>query len=302
MDPKWLRDLLALDALRSFSRAAEQRRITQSAFSRRIRALEDWAGIPLVQRDRVPLALSEEGERLMPLAREVVTRLDTLEAHVAELRQDQRHVLRLAAQHSPSTSDLPAHLKALHDRVPGLRTHVTSANLTDCIDLLKKGSCDIVVCLTHPSINLEIEEDLFETLHIGQDRLVPVCAATTSGQWSFPGTPENPMPLVTYEPNSFLGTVLATTLSDPRIVGEIRHVDSYSEALKKIVMGGFGAAWLPGSLVSHELEAGLLKPLADEAWQPQLHLVAILRRDAKGPAMRAARGLFNQLSDGIETC
>jgi len=33
---------------RNFSRAAEARHVTQPAFSRRIRALEDWVGTPLV--------------------------------------------------------------------------------------------------------------------------------------------------------------------------------------------------------------------------------------------------------------
>ncbi|MBL9048416.1 MAG: LysR family transcriptional regulator, partial [Tabrizicola sp.] len=44
MDLNWLEDFLALAESRSFSRAAEVRGVTQSAFSRRIRALEDWLG------------------------------------------------------------------------------------------------------------------------------------------------------------------------------------------------------------------------------------------------------------------
>ena len=40
MDHKWLEDFIALARERSFSRAAEQRHVTQPQFSRRIRALE----------------------------------------------------------------------------------------------------------------------------------------------------------------------------------------------------------------------------------------------------------------------
>ena len=40
MDAAWLEDFLALVDLGHFSRAAEQRCITQPAFSRRVRALE----------------------------------------------------------------------------------------------------------------------------------------------------------------------------------------------------------------------------------------------------------------------
>lgn len=44
MHLKWLEDLVALAQTRSFSRAAELRHVTHPAFSRRIKALETWAG------------------------------------------------------------------------------------------------------------------------------------------------------------------------------------------------------------------------------------------------------------------
>ena len=48
MQTAWLEDFVALAATRSFSRAAEQRHLTQPAFGRRIRSLEQWAGTALV--------------------------------------------------------------------------------------------------------------------------------------------------------------------------------------------------------------------------------------------------------------
>jgi DNA-binding transcriptional LysR family regulator len=44
MDLDWLKDFLVLAEKRNFSRAADARNVTQPAFSRRIRALEDWIG------------------------------------------------------------------------------------------------------------------------------------------------------------------------------------------------------------------------------------------------------------------
>ena len=51
MDFKWLEDFLVLAETHSFSRSAELRGVTQSAFSRRIRALEEWLGTDLLSRD-----------------------------------------------------------------------------------------------------------------------------------------------------------------------------------------------------------------------------------------------------------
>ena len=49
MQSKWLEDFLLLAQERSFTRAAELRHVTHPAFGRRIRALEAWAGTPLIE-------------------------------------------------------------------------------------------------------------------------------------------------------------------------------------------------------------------------------------------------------------
>ena len=48
METKWLEDFVSLAETRSFSRSAHLRHVTQPAFSRRIQALEAWAGTDLV--------------------------------------------------------------------------------------------------------------------------------------------------------------------------------------------------------------------------------------------------------------
>ena len=75
MDVSWLQDFLALAETGNFSRAAARRNITQPAFSRRIRLLEDWVGAPLVDRSTHQAALTPAGERFRPAAIEVLRRL-----------------------------------------------------------------------------------------------------------------------------------------------------------------------------------------------------------------------------------
>ena len=50
----WLDDFLTLAASGSFSRAAQERHMTQPAFSRRVRALEEWLGVVLFDRSTQP--------------------------------------------------------------------------------------------------------------------------------------------------------------------------------------------------------------------------------------------------------
>jgi DNA-binding transcriptional LysR family regulator len=62
----YLLDFKALAETGGFSRAAFVRNVTQPAFSRRIRALEDWVGAPLFQRGSTPVTLTDAGRAIGP--------------------------------------------------------------------------------------------------------------------------------------------------------------------------------------------------------------------------------------------
>jgi LysR family transcriptional regulator, hypochlorite-specific transcription factor HypT len=108
MDLSWFTDFVALTESGSFSRAAARRHITQPAFSRRIRALEQWTGAALFERGPRVVTLTEAGRRLLPWA-------ETLRRQVDEARADVRaglevpvEPLRIAATHSRGTLTMMA--------------------------------------------------------------------------------------------------------------------------------------------------------------------------------------------------
>lgn len=68
MDTRWLEDFVSLAETRSFSRSAQLRHITQPAFTRRIQALEAWAGTALIDRSSYPTRLTPAGQALYPQA------------------------------------------------------------------------------------------------------------------------------------------------------------------------------------------------------------------------------------------
>ncbi|MFX8445328.1 LysR family transcriptional regulator, partial [Acinetobacter baumannii] len=75
MELDWLEDFLALVDSGNFSRAAQARNLTQPAFGRRIRALEDWAGAALFDRSTHRIGLTPAGERFRPFAEDIVRRV-----------------------------------------------------------------------------------------------------------------------------------------------------------------------------------------------------------------------------------
>ncbi|MBP6536474.1 MAG: LysR family transcriptional regulator, partial [Xylophilus sp.] len=75
MQLKWLEDFIVLAQERSFTRAAELRHVTHPAFGRRIRALEAWAGTPLVERGGGPVTLTPAGQSFLDTAGQMVRNL-----------------------------------------------------------------------------------------------------------------------------------------------------------------------------------------------------------------------------------
>src|SRR3546814_17458980 len=77
--------------------------LTQPAFSRRIRALEDWVGATLVNRDTHRIALTEAGQAFRVLAEEIMRRLTLGRDHVREIGGTLRSAERRGGKECVST-------------------------------------------------------------------------------------------------------------------------------------------------------------------------------------------------------
>jgi len=75
MQLKWLEDFIALAETQSFSKSAVFRHVTHPAFGRRIRSLELWCGVDLIDRTGYPVKLTEQGVAFFELARDTLRNL-----------------------------------------------------------------------------------------------------------------------------------------------------------------------------------------------------------------------------------
>jgi 2-keto-3-deoxy-L-rhamnonate aldolase RhmA len=71
----------------SFTRAGLELRITQAAVSHHVKALEDILGVPLFRRLPRGLALSEEGEALLPVLTEALRRIEIVVMAMIETKE-----------------------------------------------------------------------------------------------------------------------------------------------------------------------------------------------------------------------
>jgi len=96
MQLKWLEDFVVLAQERSFTRAAELRHVTHPAFGRRIRALEAWAGTPLIESGGGPVRLTPAGEAFRDTAEQMVRTLAQSHDELQAVAGRQAHVITLA--------------------------------------------------------------------------------------------------------------------------------------------------------------------------------------------------------------
>ena len=101
MNIDWFKDLQAIEQTGSFSKASGLRNISQPALTMRIKALEDWAEQPLVDRNKRPVSLTTAGHTLFSTCAEF---FETLEHQRFDLLNrtaaNRQTFIRFAAQHS----------------------------------------------------------------------------------------------------------------------------------------------------------------------------------------------------------
>src|SRR6266446_5927638 len=150
----WLEDFLALVDAGNFSRAAELRHVTQPAFSRRIRALEDWVGIDLFERDSHPVSLTEAGHRFRPVAEELLRRLLQGREEARQADHAAAAKLRFAVTHALLLKFFPAWLHTWEAKAQLGAIHLLADNLQSCEAFMLRGEaefCFIIIIQPHPA-------------------------------------------------------------------------------------------------------------------------------------------------------
>ena len=118
MELAWLQDFLTLCSSGNFSRAAEQRHVTQPAFSRRIRSLEEWMGVELFDRTTHPTFLTAAGKWFKPVAEEMVRRTLAAREEAQAIAAGSLATLNFAATHALSLTFFPRWLRKFESSWP----------------------------------------------------------------------------------------------------------------------------------------------------------------------------------------
>jgi DNA-binding transcriptional LysR family regulator len=125
--------------MRSFSRAAEEKFMTQSAMSHLIRNLEDELGVTLLHRHSKTVTPTPAGRRFYVYAREILKLYERMENDVYSLVHKMKGPLHLGASPTAATYLLPQVFYAFFKQYPEIHVQLSVSNTERIIHDLENG-------------------------------------------------------------------------------------------------------------------------------------------------------------------
>ncbi len=149
VDTQLLRTFVSLAETRSFSRTAGRVGRSQSAVSGQLAKLEAALGVRLFARDTRNVALTPEGERLLPEARAMVAQADAM---LARFRTpDIAGLVRFGSPEDFTSFYLPDILGVFATAHPAVELHVTCQLTLPLIAEFEAGEQDVIVVKQDPA-------------------------------------------------------------------------------------------------------------------------------------------------------
>jgi len=279
MDISLFRDLARLNQTGNFSQAAQLGNLSQPAFSRRIKTLESWVGVTLVDRSRQPVKLTVEGIQMLEAGSQALARLENERSQILEAQSlPDKYVVTFGAQHSIGWRFYPAWLQAFEDAFGPIISRLRADDLPSCMRDLQNGDVDFVIAYDTADNRLGKPGTETDSVLIGKDRLIPVCKPDSTGQPVFNfDTDTVEMPFLRFGDSAPIGQHLEPLFQEKDLSRRLRTVyeNSMTGALRIRARDGSGVAWLPESLVAPDIEAGILVQTGAPDWAVALQITML---------------------------
>lgn len=138
-----LRAFAAVADSASFTAAASQLSLTQSALSVLVRELESEVGVRLFDRHTRGVALTDAGRDFQPRVQRLLVDLNEAVTSVADLGARRKGIVRLIAPQLIASAMLPGVIAAYRKQYPGVEVRLTDALPENVLDGLATGAADL---------------------------------------------------------------------------------------------------------------------------------------------------------------
>jgi DNA-binding transcriptional LysR family regulator len=234
----------------SFSAAASQNFITQSAVSQQVRALEARFDHPLIERTKGHVQPTPAGQLLYQVSKEITARYRELREQLQSFGSVVSGSVRLATVHSVGLYELSEPLKKFLKAYPQVNVHLEYSRSSKIFEDVLSGCIDLGI-VAYPSRRPQIAIIPFR-----EDRLVLVCAThhplARRGSMTFRELDGETF--VGYERDIPTRRALDRVLKRKNVtVRYVMELDNI-ETIKRVVEIGTGVAIVPEPAVKQEVK------------------------------------------------
>ena len=239
----------------SFTAAARQLNVSQSAVSRQILLLEEELRAPLFLRLGRKVRLTGAGEALLQLSRRVLADVRETTTAIIEHQKTLTGTIQLAGGMTVCLHVFPALLKEYRRQHPDVEVKLTTGGTPQLLEKLRAGVVDVAL------LTLPVEGADLKQIPIMREELLLVMQPTNplARRRRIAASELAGQPFVLFERGSSTRRVVdemfAREQLHPRIVMETENV----EILKALVMIGMGMTIIPYQAVAREVRAGHLR-------------------------------------------
>jgi LysR family hca operon transcriptional activator len=291
MELRHLRYFVAVAEQLNFTRAAERLNTAQPSLSQQIKNLEADVGIPLLDRSKRHVALTEGGKVFLADAKEILARLDRAVERAVRAQQGRSAELVIGVVPAAEIKILPKLIPLVERKLPTVRLVFHNLPSAEQKRLLAMGSLDFGILrgpLEDP--RLEVEDILFEKLVVGLPSKHPLANKKTVSIRQLNAVP---FIMVSREGSPELHDAVQAFCErsglHPRVVQQADNVLGNLNMIR----AGIGFGLFPDYATSILPQGVVVKPLA---WDPApvVSLVVAHRRKKQSPAMLAFKNLLRE--------
>lgn len=142
---KQIRYFQSVVQLGSFTAAAEEHYISQSAISQQIKALEDELGVTLLERKKRSFTLTEAGEFFYKKSLVLVADYDNIVRELQRVSGNSGELLRVGLLKGYSGKEFNSAVSEFTVKYPDLTVEVTHGNHDALYELLRNGELDVAL-------------------------------------------------------------------------------------------------------------------------------------------------------------
>lgn len=169
-NPARLRILYELHRLGSISRTATALGRTPSAISQQLSALEEDAGVSLVERFGRGIRLTDAGEILAKYAADMVVLLQEAESAIAQHRLEVTGKLDFAVFQTAALSFVPEVISRVRQEYPGLDLKLTEIDPDTAVERLLAQHFDVILGEEYPGCPIKPQWQVHR-FNLGTDRM-----------------------------------------------------------------------------------------------------------------------------------